>query len=143
MPKIIYQGEPYESLKDLADHIGLNSEILKYRIKNWPEKDWSKVAIKEGTPTTNIEITYGEEIFPSIKELAKHLGVDHHTLGYRLKQGWPQKDWSLPAKSKKNTGPAREINYQGKSVHQPNSKFVDGFFFSEIFDDFNLLDFLL
>ena len=38
-------------------------------------------------------INYRGKSYASIKELAKVLGIKRETLGYRIRQKWPEDDW--------------------------------------------------
>ena len=60
-------------------------------------------------------INYKGKAYKSIKDLANVLGLKHQTLGYRIRQNWPEDDWARELSyglAQKNDG----ITYQGKNL---------------------------
>ena len=81
-----YFGKDFKSVADLAVYLDIPQKLLAERIRNnCPQDRW-------GEKPKNNSLTYQNNIYPSVKVLAKHLGISASTLRERIRLGWPEKN---------------------------------------------------
>lgn len=113
MENINFKGKNYSTLRELADHLDVESEILRHRIASeWPEEAWGR-PILAGISPNNPGIEFEGKWYPSIKQLSESIGIKYDTLHKRIKAGWDISRWAEKPGATKPSGPARKINYKG------------------------------
>lgn len=106
---IKYRGEEFSSIRSLALHLGIPPKRLLNRVKlGWPEDEWAS-PVDRSVPKNFKEVQYRGKTFSSIRELAKHIGIEDGILGDRINKGLPEAEWGRPVKEK-----ARPITYKGR-----------------------------
>ena len=77
-------------------------------------EDWSKPSIGYQERNKGTAINFMGQEFPSITQLAKHLGIHHATLRQNMEEGLPQEDWD---KKKQPGRKGQQINYLGTTFN--------------------------
>ena len=81
--KVTYQGQEFESFVSLAQHLGMSKDALfRLRIKVVPEEEWTDPKHRQEGGQKKRSITRGES-FPTVLELAEHLGIQKDALARR------------------------------------------------------------
>lgn len=98
---IMYKGQMFSSIRDLAQHLGLPYDALYDRINRlqWVEERWAE-------PAGNSLYYKGKE-FKSILHLSTLLGVNYNVLYRRIKNNVPENQWGDPPSE------GAPISYQG------------------------------
>lgn len=106
---IKYRGREFPSIRSLALHLGIPPKRLLKRVKlGWPESEWAS-PVDRSIPKYFKEVQYQGKTFSSIRELAKHIGIEDGILGDRINKGLPEAEWGKPVKDR-----ARPVQYKGR-----------------------------
>ena len=104
--EIVYKGDKFSSVLELAEHLGIERDTLAARIRaGWPEEKWS---LSNQKPRLK-DILYKGRVFKNITELSSHLEIDRALLKERIETGWPKSRWGDPNQKRRN------LEYDGHS----------------------------
>lgn len=90
----------FDNFYNWAMSNGYQDDLTLDRIDNngdyTPENcRWVSYKVQENNKSNNRHVVYQGDDY-TLAELASHLGVSHATLAWRINNGWPQSDWSIP-----------------------------------------------
>lgn len=83
------EGRSFQLLKDVASHYGMTGNSISVRIGDgWTLEQAVGIEPREKNIYSGIDVVVNGQIYPSIKSVAKVLGVDYKIVHSRLKRGY-------------------------------------------------------
>ena len=105
--QIVYEGVNFESVSELARHLKMRPSKLHTLIaKGLPQDQWDVKSFSNSN-TKGKEIIYKKKKYPSIRSLAKEIGISESALRRKIINGRPEDEWNIRDNS-------QEIFYRGK-----------------------------
>jgi len=105
--QIVYKGENFESVSDLARYLKMKPSTLHTRIaKGLPQDQWDMKSFSK-SHAMGKEIIYKKKKYSSIRSLSKVIGISESALRKKIKNGRPEEEWNIRDN-------AKEVIYMGK-----------------------------